>query len=326
MTVLVTGAAGFIGYHTSRALLARGETVIGIDNLNDYYDVALKQARLDQLLGEDNFVFEQIDIALRQDMEDFRKRHPDITRIVHLAAQAGVRYSLINPHAYTRTNIEGHLCMLELCRHLEGLTHMVYASTSSVYGDNKSLPFSVDDATEQPLSLYAATKKSMELMSYTYSHLYRIPQTGLRYFTVYGPWGRPDMSPIIFTSKILAGEALPVFNQGDMRRDFTYIDDIVAGTIACLDHPPVDDGEMPPSRIYNLGNQRSEKLMDFIAVIEKNLDRKASVDFQPMQPGDVQDTYADIDAARRDFGYEPKTTIEQGVPNFIRWYRDFYKV
>ena len=324
MTVLVTGAAGFIGFHTSKALLARGDKVIGIDNLNDYYDVSLKEARLNQLREQDNFVFEGLDIADREAMEDFGKRHPEITRVVHLAAQPGVRYSLINPYAYTRTNVEGHMCVLELCRHLEGLKHLVYASTSSVYGANKSQPFSVGDPTEHPVSLYAATKKSMELMSHTYAHLYRIPQTGLRYFTVYGPWGRPDMSPIIFTRKILAGEPLPVFNHGDMRRDFTYIDDIVSGTLACLDRPPVDDGEAVPCRVYNIGNQRSENLMDFIGLIEKNLDRKAEFDFLPMQPGDVQETYADIKAARRDFGYDPKTTIEQGIPKFIRWYRDFY--
>jgi len=324
MTVLVTGAAGFIGFHTSLALLGRGETVVGIDNLNDYYDVSLKRARLARLEEHAGFSCAEIDIADREAVHAVFARHPGITGIVHLAAQAGVRYSLVNPHAYTRSNVEGHLVLLEAARRLDGLGHFVYASSSSVYGTNTKLPFSTEDRVDTPISIYAATKKAMEMMSHAYAHLYGLPLTGLRFFTVYGPWGRPDMAAFIFARKILAGEAIEVFNHGDMRRDFTYIDDIVAGVIACLDHPPAEGA--PKARVYNIGNNRSERLMDYIAEIEKALGRKATLDFKPMQPGDVKETYADIAATTRDFGFVPRTPIGEGVPRFIDWYCGHYGV
>lgn len=325
MTVLVTGAAGFIGYFTTKALLDQGKRVIGIDNLNDYYDVGLKQARLNALSDYDRFVFEPLDIADRADVDKLFEENPDITEVVHLAAQPGVRYSLINPFAYTRSNIEGHLVLLEASRKLDDLRHFVYASSSSVYGDSSDVPFSTDQRTDTPVSLYAATKKSMEMMSHAYAHLYRMPLTGLRFFTVYGPWGRPDMAYSIFVKKILAGKPIPVFNNGEMRRDFTYIDDIVMGVLACLEKPPVDDGN-PPYRLYNIGNNRTEKLMDFIAEIEKALGRKADIDFQPMQAGDVHETYADIEPMRKDFGFDPTTGIDVGIPRFVEWYRKHYGV
>ncbi|OHC74782.1 MAG: protein CapI [Rhodospirillales bacterium RIFCSPLOWO2_12_FULL_58_28] len=327
MTVLVTGAAGFIGFHVCQALVKRGERVVGVDNLNDYYDVSLKKARLAVLKDEDGFSFERLDIAERADVDSLIKNHGDIDRIVHLAAQAGVRYSLIDPYAYTRANIEGHLVLLEACRRLKPFHHMVYASSSSVYGSNEKMPFAVDDRTDSPLSLYGATKKAMEVMSHAYAHLFELPQTGLRFFTVYGPWGRPDMAAFIFVRKILAGEPIPVFNNGDMKRDFTYIDDIVDGVLRCLDHPPSigKKGDGPPCRLYNIGNSRSENLMDFIALIERELGKKAGIAFKPMQPGDVKETYSDIADARRDFGYMPKTTIEEGIPRFVRWYRNYYE-
>lgn len=324
MTILVTGTAGFIGFHTARDLLARGENVVGIDNVNDYYDTALKEARLAILQQSDRFDFERADIADKDAVTALISRRSDIDRVIHLAAQAGVRYSLINPYAYTRSNVEGHLVLMEACRKLPALRHFVYASSSSVYGANTKLPFSVEDPVDHPVSLYAATKRSMELLSESYVSMYALPMTGLRFFTVYGPWGRPDMAPIIFTRKILAGEPIPVFNNGDMRRDFTFIDDIVAGVLACLDSPaePVDGA--PPHRIYNIGNHRSEKLMDFIAILEKSLGKKAEIDLQPMQPGDVKETYADIEATRRDFGFNPATSIAEGIPRFVEWYREFY--
>ena len=321
MAVLVTGAAGFIGYHVARALLARGEQVVGLDNLNDYYDPALKRARLDALSGD--FSFHRLDIADRDPVLRLIESNPAIDRIVHLAAQAGVRYSLENPHAYTRSNVEGQLVMLEAARACSGLKHFVYASSSSVYGGNTKLPFSVDDRVDNPVSVYAATKKAGELLAHSYSHLYGIPATGLRFFTVYGPWGRPDMSAYIFTRRILAGEEIPVFNHGDMKRDFTYIDDIVAGVLACLDRPPAGT---PKHRLYNLGNHRPEPLMRFIEVLETSLGKKAKISFQPMQPGDVKETYADIDASRRDFGFDPATAIDEGIPRFTAWYRDYHKV
>jgi len=324
MTVLVTGAAGFIGYFTSKALLDAGRRVIGVDNLNDYYDFSLKQARLKNLQGQDGFSFSQLDIADRDAIHALFKANPDINEIIHLAAQAGVRYSLINPYAYTRSNIEGHLVLLEAARHLDGLKHFVYASSSSVYGDSSEVPFSTENPTDTPVSLYAATKKSMEMMSHAYAHLYRMPLTGLRFFTVYGPWGRPDMAYYSFTKKILAGEAIPVFNNGEMRRDFTYIDDIVTGVLSCLDKPPSDE-ETPPYRIYNIGNNKSEKLMDFIAEIEKALGKKAQVYFQPMQPGDVKETFANIDAMQNDFGFKPTTRIDVGIPHFVEWYKSFHR-
>jgi UDP-glucuronate 4-epimerase len=324
MKILVTGAVGFIGFHTTLALLARGERVVGLDNVNDYYDVSLKEARLARLNEVPGFALERVDIADREAVGDVFRRHPDIGGIIHLAAQAGVRYSLINPYAYTRSNVEGHLVLLEAARRMSGLKHFVYASSSSVYGTNTKLPFSTDDRVDNPISMYAATKKSMEMMSHAYGHLYGLPLTGLRFFTVYGPWGRPDMAAYIFTRKILAGEPIPVFNNGEMRRDFTYIDDIVAGTIACLDHPPAKEG--PPARVYNIGNHRSERLMDYIGEIERALGRKAVIDFKPMQPGDVPETYADIAPATRDFGFVPKTAIGEGVPRFIDWYCGYHGI
>jgi len=326
MTILVTGAAGFIGFHTSRALLERGEKVLGVDNLNDYYDVALKQARLDVLGGHDGFRFERLDIAERAAVDALIGDHGDITGVIHLASQAGVRYSLIDPFAYTRANVEGHLVLLETCRRLERLDHFVYASSSSVYGGNTKLPFSIKDAVDTPLSVYAATKRCMELMAHSYSHIYGMALTGLRFFTVYGPWGRPDMAPFIFIRKILAGEPIPVFNHGDMRRDFTYIDDIVEGVVACLDKPPVAKEAALPNRIYNIGNNRTEPLMRFISVLEDALGVKAEIDFQPLQPGDVPETSADISETQRDFGFEPKITIDEGIPRLVAWYRQFYGV
>lgn len=324
MTVLVTGAAGFIGFHTSRALMARGEKVVGIDNVNDYYDPTLKEARLAILEKEDQFDFARADIADRGAVEALLERRNDIDRIVHLAAQAGVRYSLINPYAYMHSNLDGHLVLMEACRKLPNLKHFVYASSSSVYGANTKLPFSVDDPVDHPVSLYAATKRSMELLSESYARMFGLPLTGLRFFTVYGPWGRPDMAAFIFTKKILAGEAIPVFNNGDMRRDFTYVEDIVKGVIGCLDGPAALINGKPPHRVYNIGNHRSEQLMDFIATLEQALGKKAEIDFQPMQQGDVKETYADIEATQRDFGFQPTTTIAEGIPRFIDWYREFY--
>ncbi|MBF0167718.1 MAG: NAD-dependent epimerase [Alphaproteobacteria bacterium] len=327
MTVFITGAAGFIGSTLASSLLARGDRVVGVDNLDPYYDPKLKQARLDTLIGHKGFTFAQIDIADRAAMEALFKQHPDIDRVVNLAAQAGVRYSLVNPYAYTHSNVEGFLVVLECCRALPKLKHLVYASSSSVYGGNKKMPFSVDDRVDNPISLYAATKKANELMAHTYSHLYRLPTTGLRYFTVYGPWGRPDMSACIFAKAILEDRPIPVFNNGDMRRDFTYIDDIVAGTMAVLDRPPAIGPEgAAPYKVYNIGNHTSEPLMRFIQLIEQALGRTAAIDFLPMQPGDVRETYADIEALQRDTGYKPTTTIDQGIPKFISWFRDYHKI
>jgi UDP-glucuronate 4-epimerase len=326
MTVLVTGAAGFIGFHVSTALLKRGERVLGVDNLNDYYDVSLKEARLAELRRLPGFAFERLELAERGALQALLQRHRDTDRIVHLAAQAGVRYSLTNPHAYIGANIQGQLEVLEACRALPQLKHLVYASSSSVYGGNTKLPFSVADRVDTPHSLYAATKKADELMSYCYSHLYRLPTTGLRFFTVYGPWGRPDMAAWIFTDAILAGKPIQVFNHGDMRRDFTYIDDIVAGVLACLDRPPADGGSEPPCRLYNLGNHRSEDLKRFIALLEKALGRKAIIKLAPMQPGDVPATYADIEASRRDLGFSPTTPLDVGLPKFVAWYKQYHGI
>jgi len=326
--ILVTGAAGFIGAALARALLERGERVIGIDNFNDYYDPALKHARVASLAGfGDRLTMIEADFGDRATLDAVLDGLA-FDRIAHLGAQAGVRYSLINPHAYAHSNLVGHLNLLELARN-RGVRHMVYASSSSVYGGNDSYPFRVEDRVDHPVSLYAATKKSNELMSEAYAHLYRIPLTGLRFFTVYGPWGRPDMSPWIFTSRILAGEPIPVFNHGEMRRDFTYIDDVVAGVVAALDHPPADDGaakaggSVSPHALYNVGNNRSEELGHFIDVIEQACGRNAVRDLQPMQPGDVVATAADISAIERDLGFRPTVSIEQGLPRFVDWYRTY---
>jgi UDP-glucuronate 4-epimerase len=322
--ILVTGAAGFIGAAVAQALLARGESVLGLDNLNDYYDVKLKEARLARLADQPGFTFRKLDIADQDGMLALAREFP-IDRIVHLAAQAGVRYSLINPYAYIQSNVMGQVVMLELARALPDLKHFVYASSSSVYGANTKTPFAVGDAVEHPNSLYAATKRTDELFGHTYAHLYGIPATGLRFFTVYGPWGRPDMAPMIFARAILAGEPIKVFNQGEMWRDFTYIDDIVEGVLRALDRPPTSDREAgaPPHAIYNLGNHKTEKITDFIAQIEKALGRKAVMDLQPMQPGDVPRTHADIEASRRDLGFAPTTPISAGIPRFIDWFRGY---
>ena len=322
MTVLVTGVAGFIGFHVARALIARGERVVGVDNLVPYYSVELKRARLEQLDGDGRFALHQADVAEAEAMAEVLAAHPRIDRVVHLAAQAGVRYSLENPQAYIRANVEGQLVILELCRHLPGLRHLVYASSSSVYGGNRTLPFSVDDRVDDPVSIYAATKRAGELMGHAYGHLFGLPATGLRFFTVYGPWGRPDMSAYIFTRAIFDGKPIPVFNNGEMMRDFTYIDDIVHGVLAALDLPPGEAG--PPHRLYNLGNHRSEPLMRLIGLIEQAVGRKAEIEFLPMQPGDVKETYADIDSSRQDLGFHPETTIDEGIPRFVSWFREYH--
>jgi UDP-glucuronate 4-epimerase len=320
--ILVTGAAGFIGYHVSQTLLSRGDSVLGIDNLNSYYDVSLKKARLSRLSAHSNFSFRPLDVSDRDSMLALVREFPHITGIVHLAAQAGVRHSLTDPYVYVTSNVMGQVVMCELAKRLESLRHFVYASSSSVYGGNTKMPFSVSDPVQQPNSLYAATKRADELIGYTYAHLYKLPATGLRFFTVYGPWGRPDMAAFIFTRAILKGEPIRVFNHGEMWRDFTYIDDIVDGVLRALECPP---SATPPHAIYNLGNHKCEKLTDFIAVIESALGRKAEVILEPLQPGDVPATYADIETSRRNLGFEPKTPISVGVPRFISWYREYFR-
>jgi UDP-glucuronate 4-epimerase len=332
MTYLITGAAGFIGHALAGQLMARGDNVFGIDNLNDYYDPALKTARLNDLRHRygNLFSFANVDFADHLAL-DVATAGVEIFGIAHLGAQAGVRYSIENPRAYVQSNLVGHVNMLELAR-VRGIKNMVYASSSSVYGGNDKTPFSVEDRADHPVSLYAATKRADELISESYAHLYRIPLTGLRFFTVYGPWGRPDMAPWMFTRDILAGKTIKVFNNGDMRRDFTYIDDIVAGVIACLDTPAADDGVIKaggskaPHRIYNIGNNQSVELMKFINAIEDACGKKAQIDFHPMQAGDVYETHANIDAIATDLGYAPRTTIADGIPKFVQWYRQFYAV
>ena len=323
MTILVTGAAGFIGSNVCKALLAQGEHVIGVDSLNDYYEVSLKQYRLDQIdqLDHDGkFDFYKVNIADREAMEGLKASHKkSLIHIIHLAAQAGVRYSLDHPFAYLESNLTGHLVMLELCRNLPNLAHMVYASSSSVYGGNTKTPFSVQDRTDHPVSLYAATKKADELMSHTYQHLYAIPMTGLRFFTVYGEAGRPDMAYFSFTRDILSGTPIRVFNHGDMRRDFTYINDIVSGVLAAKDRIPEQH------TVYNLGNNKPVALLDFIEVLERALGKEAEKIMEPMQPGDVYETYADITESQQDLGYQPTTSIEEGLPKFVQWYQGYYK-
>jgi UDP-glucuronate 4-epimerase len=321
---LVTGAAGFIGFHTCRKLLDLGESVVGVDIVNDYYDPTLKEARLDLLRQYPAFTFHRADVAERAAMEKVAASHPDVTRIIHLAAQAGVRYSLVNPYSYTRSNIEGQLVMLEIARHLPRCDHFVYASSSSVYGSNEKLPFSVEDRVDHPVSLYAATKKAGELMAHCYSHLYNIPSTGLRFFTVYGPWGRPDMAAFLFVRAILAGQPITVFNHGDMRRDFTFVDDIVQGVVAVADKQPAGPGV--PARVYNIGNHRSEPLTRFISLIEESLGMKAQIIYEPMQAGDVKETFADIQPLIDEIGFQPKTAIDEGIPQFVKWYREYYRV
>ena len=318
MPVLVTGAAGFIGSHVCLYLLNRGEAVIGVDNMNDYYDPALKNGRLARLRAHKDFSFHQIDIA-EQGALTATLAGLDIKKVVHLAAQAGVRYSLDNPRAYVRSNIVGHLEVLEFCRVQPAFEHLVYASSSSVYGGNSKVPFSETDQVDRPVSLYAATKKADELMSHTYAHLFGIPQTGLRFFTVYGPWGRPDMAYWIFTKAMLEGKPIRVFNNGDMWRDFTYVDDVVEAVVAVLDRPPL--GETPPSRLYNVGNNQPARLGDFIDILERLLGVKANRRFEPMQSSDVERTYADMTALERDFGFRPRTSLEVGLGKFVDWYR-----
>jgi len=334
MKVMVTGTAGFIGNHLAIKLLERGDEVIGIDNLNDYYDVNLKLARLDRIKDHPNFTDVRADISDRERMNALFKEHQP-QRVVNLAAQAGVRYSIENPHAYIESNIVGFLNILEGCRH-HNVEHLVYASSSSVYGANESMPFSIHDNVDHPLSLYAASKKSNELMAHTYSNLYNLPTTGLRFFTVYGPWGRPDMALFLCTKAIKEGKKIQVFNYGKHRRDFTYIDDIVEGVIRTLDHiaqPNPDwSGKKPdsgsskaPWRVYNIGNQSPVELMDYIETLEKYLGKTAEKELLPLQPGDVPDTYADVDALVQDVGYKPDTTIEQGIDKFVTWYNDYYQ-
>ncbi len=331
MPVLITGVAGFIGYHIASALLRQGVDVAGIDNVNAYYDPRLKEDRLAALEGQGGrFRFHRVDFADHVALEEALAGR-EFESIIHLGAQAGVRYSIENPRAYMTSNLAGHLNMLELARS-QRARHFLYASSSSVYGGNERLPFSVEDRTDHPVSLYAATKRSDELLSESYAHLYRIPMTGLRFFTVYGPWGRPDMAIWRFTERILRGEKLPVYNGGRMRRDFTYIDDIVAGVLAALDRPPADDkaekpgGSRAPHAIYNIGNSRAEELMRLIRVLEDACGKRAQIDFAPMQPGDVVETYADISAIERDLGFRPTTAIEEGVPRFVDWYKSYHRI
>lgn len=323
MLVLVTGAAGFIGFHVATALLKRGDTVVGIDNLNDYYSVALKRARLARLETQTGFAFHQADVGDPNAIMDLVQRYKGTEGVVHLAAQAGVRYSLENPYAYVHSNMMGQVVMLEAARRLDRLHCFVYASSSSVYGGNKKQPFSLDDRVDNPISLYAATKRSCELSAHTYSHLFKIPANGLRFFTVYGPWGRPDMAAYLFADAIMAGRPINVFNEGRMERDFTFIEDIVTGTVAALDRPPAG---AVPHKLYNLGNHRPESLMRFIELMEQALGRSAIKKMLPMQPGDVPSSFAEIEASQRELGFSPRTSIEEGIPKFVEWYKEYNRL
>jgi UDP-glucuronate 4-epimerase len=325
-TILVTGAAGFIGFHVARHLLAEGRHVVGLDNLNSYYDPALKRARLNILRGYSRFNFAKIDLADRPSMAQlFAQRR--FAAVIHLAAQAGVRHSIDHPHAYADANLEGFVNVLEGCRHNE-CRHLVYASSSSVYGANTKLPFSVDDKTDRPISLYAATKKANELMAHSYSHLYRLPVTGLRFFTIYGPWGRPDMAIFLFAKSIVEGTPIKLFNHGKMRRDFTHIDDVTRVVLRLVDRSPAVGGSAghAPARIYNVGNHHPEELLRVVGLLEKELGLTAVKDMLPMQPGDVLETFADIGDLVRDVGFRPQTSIEDGIRDFVAWYRDHYKL
>jgi UDP-glucuronate 4-epimerase len=322
-TVLVTGAAGFIGSHVAHALLARGDSVIGIDNLNTYYDPALKQARLDRLAGLAGFTFRMIDIADREAVFALLAAHPGIEAIVHLAAQAGVRHSMVDPYAYVQANVMGHLVMVEAARRLPGLRHLVYASTSSVYGANRTMPFRETDRVDTPLSLYAATKRADELMSYAYGHLFGVRQTGLRFFTVYGPWGRPDMAYYSFARAIAAGEPITLYDDGRLKRDFTYVDDIVAGIVGCLDRPPPAEA---PTRLLNIGNHRGEEVRTLVRLLEDALDRRAVIRSAPRPAADVEETFASVDAIAALTGFAPRTTLAEGIPRFIKWFRDWHRI
>jgi UDP-glucuronate 4-epimerase len=321
VTILVTGAAGFIGYHVIEALLARGETVIGLDNLNPYYDVRLKEARRDRLRAKPGFVFYHQDISDRHAVEAVFERHQDVSEIVHLAAQAGVRHSLVDPFSYVQSNVMGHLVMLEAARRLPGLRHLVYASTSSVYGANRDLPFRETDRVDMPVSLYAATKRADELMSHVYAHLFDLPQTGLRFFTVYGPWGRPDMAYFSFARAIVAGEPINLYDGGLLKRDFTYVDDIVAGVTGCLAHPPESGA---PARVLNIGNHRVEEVRELVALLEQALGRTAVIRSVPRPLMDVEETYADVTAIGALTGFRPSTSLAQGIPRFVAWFRAWH--
>jgi UDP-glucuronate 4-epimerase len=333
--ILVTGAAGFIGYHVAQRLLSAGRKIVGLDSVNDYYDPKLKEARLDILKRQPNFAFVKLDLADRAPTKVLFAKHR-FPAVIHLAAQAGVRYSLQNPHAYIDANIEGFMNVLEGCRHND-CRHLLFASSSSVYGANTKLPFSAQDNVDHPISLYAASKKANELMAHAYSHLYRLPATGLRFFTVYGPWGRPDMAMFIFTKAILSGTPIKLFNHGNMRRDFTYIDDVVEAVVRLIDRPPQGDSKWSsdkpdpatsaaPWKIYNIGNNRPEELMHVVSLLERELGRKAIKEMLPIQPGDVPATYADIEDLARDVGFRPATTIEEGIGRFAKWFREYHKV
>lgn len=328
--ILVTGAAGFLGFHTSRTLLEQGQAVIGIDNLTPYYDVSLKKARLEQLKPFKNITFIEGDIADREAITDLFARHQDITAIIHLAAQAGVRYSLQEPFAYSHSNLDGQLVMLEAARHCKKLEHFVYASSSSVYGGNTKQPFAVGDPVDEPLSLYAATKRADELLVQSYAHLYGFPATGLRFFTVYGPWGRPDMAYFSFTQNIVQGKPITVFNEGRMKRDFTWVEDCVSGILGALSKPPAAGDRYcvgnAPHRIFNIGNNRPEELLTFIELIENALGQKAEKIMAPIAPGDVEETWADITPAQEIFGYSPQTPLSAGIPRFVQWYCDYHNI
>lgn len=326
MTIVVTGAAGFIGFHLCGALLRKGYHVVGVDNLNDYYDVALKTARLSILETNTSFSFSKVNIAdgdaLASALAPFKFK-----KMFHLAAQAGVRYSIENPSVYVQSNLVGHANILEICRQHSGFEHLIYASSSSVYGGNKKTPFSESDPVDHPVSLYAATKKADELMSHTYGHLYQLPQTGVRFFTVYGPWGRPDMAYWIFTRNILEDRPIRIFNEGDMRRDFTYIDDVVSGLLAILEKGPISSKtEINPHRVYNMGNNRPEELMHMVDVLERALEKPAVRKMEQMQPGDVKETYADLSAIQADYSFNPSIPIDEGLPKFVQWYRQHFKI
>ncbi|MBS0184998.1 MAG: SDR family NAD(P)-dependent oxidoreductase [Proteobacteria bacterium] len=322
--ILVTGAAGFIGFHVAKTLLEKGEKVLAFDNLSPYYDVKLKEDRLKILKEFPQFIFHKVDISKKLEVENLWKQyHPK--KVVHLAAQAGVRYSLEDPFTYIETNVMGHLILLEQARFEEDFQHFVYASTSSVYGLNEKLPFSIKDPTDSPISVYAATKKMDELLSGVYRYLFKVPATGLRFFTVYGPWGRPDMSAFIFLRKIIKGEPIPVFNDGKMARDYTYVNDIVSGILKVLEKPSYDSEGNPLHKVYNLGNSSKESLMRFISLIEENIGKKAQIEFLPMHPADVKETCADIKESQEDFGFDPVTSLEEGIKKLVAWYQDYYK-